>query len=124
MIKLEIISAEAKKAELEAIRTAKEIERKIKESQRGQRVEALTEKAFNLVKKEIEKTEWSWCEATITEKNLSAWGYPNSAELKEAISYVIELLTLAGYRCNPFHEYSKSWRTRSGKFGYLFIHID
>ena len=38
MIKLEIISAEAKRAELEAIHTTKEIERKIKESQRGQRV--------------------------------------------------------------------------------------
>lgn len=124
MIKLEIISAEAKRAELEAIRIAKEIERKRKEAMRGQRVEALTEKVFNIAKRAVEETQWSFCEATITEDDLSAWGRPDYGELKDAIQNVRDLLTFAGYRCNDFHEYSVGWRNRSGKYGYLYIHID
>ena len=35
--------------------------------------------------------------------------------------YFAEILRSMGYKVDPVHEYSQSWRTRSGKIGYAYI---
>lgn len=124
MIKLEIISAEAKKAELEANRVAEELRKKQWEALQGQRVEKLTEQVFNKAKKVIEQSKWRLVDIVVTIDDLNAWGRPSEDELNEAIETVRKLLTIAGYKCENFYKYSMAWRTRSDKYGYLYVHID
>lgn len=124
MVKLEIISAENKKAELEALKVLQEMKREQERAARAARVEILIENVFNLVKEKIESSRHSWVDAYIGEDDLREWHWPKEDELLEAITVVSEFLVMAGYRVNPYHTYSKSWQTRSGKHGYLYIFID
>lgn len=120
MIQLSIVSAEAKRKEIEALRVAREMERIAHEALRGQRVEQLVEHLFNVAKYNIEASETGGCEILITETHLALWGNPHWDELMDAINITITLLNEAGYVVNPWHEYSTSWRNRSGKVGYLY----
>lgn len=121
MIQLSIMSADAKRAET----NRQEIERKAWQdaidAQRPARVEQLVGQVFNFAKRKIESAEYSSCQVTITDDEIFLWKPWNDGELREAIAEVIVLLRLAGYEVNDFHEYSKGWKTRSGKFGYLYI---
>lgn len=42
---------------------------------------------------------------------------------REAIERLSTFLRKLGYVVNDFHEYTQSWKTRSGKFGYLFFRL-
>lgn len=121
MIQLSIMSADAKRAET----NRREIERKAWQdaidAQRPARVEQLVGQVFNFAKRKIESAEHSCCQVTITDDEIFLWKPWNNEELREAVAEVVVLLRLAGYEVNDFHEYSKGWKTRSGKFGYLYI---
>ena len=121
MIQLSIMSADAKRAEP----NRREIERKAWQdaidAQRPIRVEQLVGQVFNFAKCKIESAEYSYCQVTITDDEFFLWKPWNNEELREAIAEVIGLLKLAGYKVSNFYEYSKGWKTRSGKFGYLDI---
>jgi hypothetical protein len=121
MISLSIISAENKRKEIEALRIAREMERIAHEALRGQRVEQLVEHLFNMAKCKIENSEFDCCEILITETLLNQWGKPCEDELMDALNITIALLEKAGYCVNPWHGYSASWRTRSGRVGYLYV---
>lgn len=121
MIELTIMSAEAKRAETNLRVAQKEIQRKLHEAQRPQRVEELVQKVFNFAKSKVENSDHSCCQVVITDDEMFLWKPWNDSELLEAIDIVITLLKGAGYEVNNFHEYSKGWKTRSGKFGYFFI---
>lgn len=42
---------------------------------------------------------------------------------REVIERLSTFLRKLGYVVNDFHEYTQSWKTRSGKFGYLFFRL-
>lgn len=123
MINLSIISAESKREEYEIHQAQKELERIMHEMMTPQRIEALTEKIFNYAKEEIEKTKnLTLCSVTIHEWDFWRWEISyNEKEAKEAINLCIHLLEMAGYKVDSYYEYSKSWRTRSGKLGYFTV---
>ena len=121
MISLSIISAENKRKEVEALQIAREMERIAHEALRGQRVEQLVEHLFNVAKSNIERSTFNGCEVLITETLLILWGHPHWDELMDALNITITLLNQAGYCTNPWHEYSDSWRKRSGKVGYFYV---
>lgn len=123
MIELSIISAESKKTEIDIFETEREAKRKIYEAQRSHRVEKLTEQIFNTLKVKIENSKSYWNEITITEDHFNKWGKPDMNELKDAFKIVTQLFITAGYKTHGFYEYSKAWRTRSGRVGYINIDI-
>lgn len=123
MIELSIISAESKKTEIDIFEAEKEAKRKIYEAQRSQRVEKLTEQIFNTLKTKIENSKSYWNCITITEDHFNKWGKPDMNELQDAFKVVAQLFITAGYKTHGFCEYGKSWRTRSGKVGYINIDI-
>lgn len=43
--------------------------------------------------------------------------------IREVVVRISIFLEKLGYVVNEFHEYSQSWKTRSGKFGYLFFRL-
>ena len=121
MIQLSIMSAEAKRAETD--RREKEREaflRKI-EAERPARVETLISQVFNFAKNKIEEAKYGFCQVAITYDEIFLWKPWNDDELREAAAEVVNLLRIAGYEVRDFYEYSKAWKTRSGKFGYIYI---
>lgn len=121
MVELVIMSADAKRKENETRRIMKQMEEEAHEAMRPLRVENLTVQIFNLAKSRIEVSTFDYCEVLITDGEIRKWGWPADDELMEAIERVRLLLSVAGYQCNDWHEYSKSWHTRSGKVGYLYV---
>ena len=122
IIELSVVSADAKRKELEAYRAKKEAERIVHETQRNQRVEQLVEHLFNKAKKLIEHTDdVSWYWVTIYEDDLKN----NSSldELKDAIDTVSALFVKAGYKVYAPYWYSSSWTRQSGKVAYFTIEL-
>ena len=121
MIQLSIMSAEAKRAETDLRNAQREAYQRMIEQQRPARVEKLIEQVFNFAKSKIEKAEYGSCQVTITEDEIFLWKPWSDDELREAVCEVVNLLRIADYDVREFHEYSKGWKTRSGKFGYIYI---
>ena len=121
MIQLSIKSAEAKRAETDLRNAQREAYQRMMEKQRPARVEKLIEQVFNFAKSKIEKAEYGSCQVTITDDEIFLWKPWDDGELREAVCEVVNLLRIAGYDVQEFHEYSKGWKTRSGKFGYIYI---
>ena len=121
MIQLSIMSAEAKRAETDLRNAQREAYQRMMEKQRPARVEKLIEQVFNFAKSKIEKAEYGSCQVTITEDEIFLWKPWSDDELREAVCEVVNLLRIADYDVREFHEYSKGWKTRSGKFGYIYI---
>lgn len=72
--------------------------------------------------------------ATVVENNSTSWFYveffmDDSYDIKEQVIVreVVNRLSIflkeLGYEVCTNHEYSQSWKTRSGKFGYLTFRI-
>lgn len=121
MIQLSIMSAEAKRAETDLRRMEREAFLRKIEAERPARVEKLIGQVFNFAKSKIEKAEYGSCQVTITDDEIFLWKPWNDDELREAVAEVVNLLSIAGYEVRDLHEYSKGWKTRSGKFGYIYI---
>lgn len=116
-----IMDATAKRADLEK----KAIERKILEELEKKKMEndiqEMFEKEIARAAKEIERSEFSFFELTYWTKDISTTREETIA--REAIERLSTFLRKLGYVVNDFHEYAQSWKTRSGKFGYLFFRL-
>ena len=122
MIELSIISADIKRKKVDYAIAEEEAKKKAYEALRGQRIAKLTELLFNEAKAKIEKTTMYYsCEVLVDEHIYTKWGKPDLYELSETAKVVRVLLQNGGYDVNEWHEYSPSWRTRSGNIGYLWI---
>ena len=116
-----IMDAAAKRADLEK----KALEKKILEELEKKQIENAIQKRFETelvrVSKMIEKGENSYFELNYLMDEIH--NYKDARVIREVAARMTIFLEKLGYVVNEFHEYSKSWKTRSGKFGYLFFRI-
>lgn len=116
-----IMDAAAKRADLEK----KALEKKILEELEKKQMENAIQKRFETelvrVSKMIEKGENSYFELNYLMDEIH--NYKDARVIREVAARMTIFLEKLGYVVNEFHEYSKSWKTRSGKFGYLFFRI-
>lgn len=116
-----IMDAAAKRADLEK----KALEKKILEELEKQQMENAIQKRFETelvrVSKMIEEGENSYFELNYLMDEIH--NYKDARIIREVAARMTIFLEKLGYVVNEFHEYSKSWKTRSGKFGYLFFRI-
>ena len=122
MIELTILSAKEKRKENEINQAVKKAKDEAYKALRLLRVEKLTAEIFNFSKAQIEaETFWNSCSVYITDNKIKEWNVADKNELIEAIEKTRHLLSLAGYICNDWYEYSNSWHRQSGKIGYFYI---
>ena len=116
-----IMDAAAKRADLEK----KTLEKKILEELEKKQMENAIQKRFETelvrVSKMIEEGETSYFELNYLMDEIH--NYKDARVIREVAARMTIFLEKLGYVVNEFHEYSKSWKTRSGKFGYLFFRI-
>lgn len=112
-----IMDATAKRADLEKREILKELEKKKMEND----IQAMLEKEIARAAKEIERSEFSSFELTYWTKDIFTTREEEIA--REAIERLSTFLRKLGYVVNDFHEYTQSWKTRSGKFGYLCFRL-
>ena len=116
-----IMDAAAKRADLEK----KALEKKILEELEKKQMENAIQKRFKTelvrVSKMIEEGENSYFELNYLMDEIH--NYKDARVIREVAARMTIFLEKLGYVVNEFHEYSKSWKTRSGKFGYLFFRI-
>ena len=116
-----IMDAAAKRADLEK----KAFEKKILEELEKKQMENAIQKRFETelvrVSKMIEEGENSYFELNYLMDEIH--NYKDARVIREVAARMTIFLEKLGYVVNEFHEYSKSWKTRSGKFGYLFFRI-
>lgn len=116
-----IMDAAAKRADLEK----KALEKKILEELEKKQMENAIQKRFETelvrVSKMIKEGENSYFELNYLMDEIH--NYKDARVIREVAARMTIFLEKLGYVVNEFHEYSKSWKTRSGKFGYLFFRI-
>ena len=116
-----IMDAAAKRADLEK----KALEKKILEELEKKQMENAIQKRFETelvrVSKKNEKGVNSYFELNYLMDEIH--NYKDARVIREVAARMTIFLEKLGYEVNEFHEYSKSWKTRSGQFGYLFFRI-
>ncbi len=116
-----IMDATAKRADLEK----KELEKKILEELEKKKMENIIQKRFETelirVSKIIEEGENNCFELNYWMDEIQ--DYKDAKVIREVAARMTVFLEKLGYVVNEFHEYSQSWKTRSGKFGYLFFRL-
>lgn len=116
-----IMNATAKRADLEKKAVEREILKELEKKKMENDIQAMLEKEIARAAKEIERSEFSSFELTYWTKDIFTTREEEIA--REAIERLSTFLRKLGYVVNDFHEYTQSWKTRSGKFGYLFFRL-
>lgn len=116
-----IMDATAKRADLEKKAVEREILKELEKKKMENDIQAMFEKEIARAAKEIEKSEFDGFELTYWTKDIFTTREEEIA--REAIERLSTFLRKLGYVVNDFHEYTQSWKTRSGKFGYLFFRL-
>lgn len=116
-----IMDATAKRADLEKKAVEREILKELEKKEMENDIQAMLEKEIARAAKEIERSEFSSFELTYWTKDIFTTREEEIA--REAIERLSTFLRKLGYVVNDFHEYTQSWKTRSGKFGYLFFRL-
>lgn len=116
-----IMDATAKRADLEKKAVEREILKELEKKKMENDIQAMLEKEIARAAKEIERSEFSSFELTYWTKDI--FTTREEEIVREAIERLSTFLRKLGYVVNDFHEYTQSWKTRSGKFGYLFFRL-
>lgn len=116
-----IMDATAKRADLEKKAVEREILKELEKKKMENDIQAMFEREIARAAKEIERSEFSSFELTYWTKDIFTTREEEIA--REAIERLSTFLRKLGYVVNDFHEYTQSWKTRSGKFGYLFFRL-
>lgn len=116
-----IMNATAKRADLEKKAVEREILKELEKKKMENDIQAMLEREIARAAKEIERSEFSFFELTYWTKDIFTTREEEIA--REAIERLSTFLRKLGYVVNDFHEYTQSWKTRSGKFGYLFFRL-
>lgn len=116
-----IMDATAKRADLEKKAVEREILKELEKKKMENDIQAILEREIARAAKEIERSEFSSFELTYWTKDIFTTREEEIA--REAIERLSTFFRKLGYVVNDFHEYTQSWKTRSGKFGYLFFRL-
>lgn len=110
-----------KRVDLEKKAVEREILKELEKKKMENDIQAMLEKEIARAAKEIEKSEFDGFELTYWTKDIFT---TREEEItREAIERLSTFLRKLGYVVNDFHKYTQSWKTRSGKFGYLFFRL-
>lgn len=125
MIELSIVSADTKRELDKPIKISRAINYEIEKIEKEKMTTELKEKwikqIFNTLKEDIENsTDWTSHCFDLDEFIAPNDFYTKNSVLTECFEIVTQLLEEAGYQ-TIFHEYSKGWQTRSGRFGYISV---
>ena len=122
MICLTIDSADIKRQKDKEYLIQVEFQKQILEKEKLVRIEKIIPSLFEFIKRQMEQSHQGYCCVDLTVSQVKKMGAIDySFEMKSAIDTVRNMLQIAGYKCNDFYEYSKSWQKKRGKFGYLII---
>lgn len=116
-----IMDATAKRADLEKKAVEREILKELEKKKMENDIQAMLEREIARAAKEIETSTFASFELTYWTKDIFTTREEEIA--REAIERLSTFLRKLGYVVNDFHEYNQSWKTRSGKFGYLFFRL-
>lgn len=116
-----IMDATAKRADLEKKAVEREILKELEKKKMENDIQEMLEREIVRAAKEIERSEFHSFELTYWTKDIFTTREEEIA--REAIERLSTFLRKLGYVVNDFHEYNQSWKTRSGKFGYLFFRL-
>ena len=116
-----IMDATAKRADLEKKAVEREILKELEKKKMENDIQEMLKREIVRAAKEIERSEFSSFELTYWTKDIFTTREEEIA--REAIERLSTFLRKLGYVVNDFHEYNQSWKTRSGKFGYLFFRL-
>lgn len=116
-----IMDATAKRADLEKKAVEREILKQLEKKKMENDIQAMLEKEIARAAKEIEKSEFASFKLTYWTKDIFTTREEEIA--REVIERLSTFLRKLGYEVNDFHEYTQSWKTRSGKFDYLFFRL-
>ena len=116
-----IMDVTAKRADLEKKAVEREILKELEKKKMEIDIQEMLEREIVRAAKEIEKSEFSSFELTYWTKDIFTTREEEIA--REVIERLSTFLRKLGYVVNDFHEYTQSWKTRSGKFGYLFFRL-
>ena len=116
-----IMDAAAKRTDLEKKALEKKILEELEKKQMENAIQQRFETELVRVSKMIEEGENSYFELNYLMDEIH--NYKDARVIREVAARMTIFLEKLGYVVNEFHEYSKSWKTRSGKFGYLFFRI-
>lgn len=116
-----IMDATEKRVDLEKKAVEREIFKQLEKKKMENDIQAMFEKEIARAAKEIEKSEFASFELTYWTRDIFTTREEEIA--REAIERLSTFLRKLGYEVNDFHEYSQSWKARSGKFGYLFFRL-
>lgn len=121
MTTITIMDASAKKIDLEK----RALEKQILEELEKKKIEGEIQKRFETeiirASEIIENSENSYFELNYWMDEIHS--LTDEKIIREVAARISIFLEKLGYVVNEFHEYSKSWKTRSGKFGYLFFRL-
>lgn len=116
-----IMDATAKRADVERRMAEREILEELEKKKKENDIQKMLEREIVRAAKIIEESEFGSFELDYWTKDIS------TTEEIEIAREVIERLSIflrkLGYVVNEFHEYSRSWKIRSGHFGYLFFRL-
>lgn len=116
-----IMDATAKRADLEKKAVEREILKELEKKKMEGDIQEMLEREIARAAKEIERSEFRSFELTYWTKDIFTTREEEIA--REVIERLSTFLRKLGYVVNDFHEYNQSWKTRSGKFGYLFFRL-
>lgn len=111
MITLSIISAKAKREEVEEIKRIKN----------EQKLDEAVSFLFTSIKEKIEQSKDFFTSWQVTWSNASEAGWYDSEIFDKAIEVIRILLSEAGYTCSDFCKYSESYSNKIHAYGYIRI---
>ena len=116
-----IMDATAKKADVEE----KMDKRKILEELEKNRIEKIIQEKFESeiarAAKIIEEAEFGTFELQYSMKEIH--NFNDERIIREVVARISIFLEELGYVVNEFHEYSRGYQKKCGKFGYLFFRL-
>lgn len=121
MVEIKVKSAEVAKFESATVKTFEKMKKMQWALEKPMRIEKLVETLYPTCSKAID---YSISRGSDLTRATFMVSNDDRDEVLEAIDIIRTCLIEAGYKVDEFSEYSKSWQTRSGKFGYLFISWD
>lgn len=116
------MDATAKRADLEKKAIEEKILKEIEKRKLEKNIQERFEKELARVATIIEKSSFNWFQVYFNMTD-DCFSDREQAIVREVVNRLSIFLKELGYEIRTNHEYSQSWKTRSGYFGYLTFKI-
>lgn len=116
-----IMDATAKRADVDRRMAERKILEELEKKKKENDIQKMFEREIARAATVIEESEFGTFELMYWTEDI-----PTAREagiVREAVKRLSVFLRELGYVVNDFYEYTQSWKTKSGKFGYLFFSL-